>query len=85
MSGLVIYCFFPLKFNYFRWITSNSKLSVTSVKCKIGTTSLNSAYDMWLLNLLAVRNDWQGDRHALLWSPKSAVMSEAQSTMTGQA
>lgn len=40
---------------------------------------------MWLLNLLALRNDWQGDRHALLWSPKSAVMSEDQSTMTAQA
>lgn len=85
MSHLENDSFFFFRFNYLRWITSNSKLSVTSVKYKIVTTSLSSTYDMGLLNLLAVRNDWQGDRHASLWSLKSAVMSEVQSTLTAQA
>lgn len=63
----------------------NGKPSVTSVRCKTVTTGLSSACVIRLLDLSAVRNDWQGDSHTSLWSPKSTVMTEAQSTMTGEA
>lgn len=81
-SDLVIYCVFPLMFNWGRWMSSNSKLLVPTVKCKIVTTSPNSHCDTRFLNLLAVRNDWQGDIFGPLWT---AVMLGDQSSMTAQA
>lgn len=66
-------------------MASNSERSVTTVKCKTVTTGPKSSRNAQLLNLPVVRNDWQGNRHASPLSPKSAVLSVDQSSVTAQA